>query len=46
MAVVDFPSKQIGPFTSDVLVLGAYSEAGDVILLRPDFDVTPGSKIG
>ncbi|HET8576351.1 MAG TPA: tRNA-binding protein [Methylomirabilota bacterium] len=46
VAVVNFPPKQIGPFTSEVLVLGAYSEAGEVILLRPDFDVTPGSKIG
>jgi len=29
-----------------VLVLGADDEAGYVILLRPDFDVAPGSKIG
>ena len=46
VAVVNFPPKQIGPFVSEVLVLGAYGEAGDVILLRPDQDVTPGSKIG
>ena len=46
VAVVNFPPKQIGPFVSEVLVLGAYGEAGDVILLRPDFDVSPGSKIG
>ena len=46
VAVVNFPPKQIGPFVSEVLVLGAYDEAGHVILLRPDFDVTPGSKIG
>jgi tRNA-binding protein len=46
IAVVNFPPKQIGPFVSEVLVLGAYGEAGDVILLRPDHDVTPGSKIG
>jgi tRNA-binding protein len=46
IAVVNFPPKQIGPFVSEVLVLGAYDEAGDVILLRPDFDVSPGSKIG
>jgi tRNA-binding protein len=45
VAVVNFPPKQVGPFTSEVLVLGAYNEAGEVILLRPDFDVTPGSKI-
>jgi tRNA-binding protein len=41
-----FPPKQIGPFLSEVLVLGAYDEQGQVILLRPDFDVSPGSKIG
>ena len=46
IAVVNFPPKQIGPFVSEVLVLGAYDEAGDVILLRPDWDVSPGSKIG
>lgn len=46
VAVVNFPPKQIGPFVSEVLVLGAYNEAGEVILLHPDHDVTPGSKIG
>ena len=46
VAVVNFPPKQIGPFVSEVLVLGAYGERGEVILLRPDFDVSPGSKIG
>ena len=46
IAVVNFPPKQIGPFVSEVLVLGAYDERGEVILLRPDFDVTPGARIG
>ncbi len=46
VAVVNFPPKQVGPFLSEVLVLGAYTEAGEVILLRPDFDVSPGSRIG
>jgi tRNA-binding protein len=46
VAVVNFPPKQIGPFVSDVLVLGAYDEAGDVILLQPDRPVAPGSRIG
>jgi len=45
VAVVNFPPRQIGPFVSEVLVLGAYNEAGEVILLQPD-DVRPGSKIG
>jgi tRNA-binding protein len=46
VAVVNFPPKQIGPFVSEVLVLGAYDEAGEVILLHPDQAVAPGSKIG
>jgi tRNA-binding protein len=46
IAVVNFPPKQIGPFVSEVLVLGAYNEAGEVILLAPDHAVSPGSKIG
>lgn len=46
VAVVNFPPKQVGPFVSEVLVLGAYDAAGDVILLAPDFDVAPGSRIG
>jgi tRNA-binding protein len=46
IAVVNFPPKQIGPFVSEVLVLGAYGERGEVILLRPDFEVAPGSRIG
>ena len=46
VAVVNFPPKRIGPFVSEVLVLGAYDEAGEVILLAPDRSVRPGSKIG
>jgi tRNA-binding protein len=46
IAVVNFPPKQIGPFVSEVLVLGAYDERGEVILLRPDFEVSPGATIG
>jgi tRNA-binding protein len=46
VAVVNFPPKQIGPFISEVLVLGAYDEAGEVVLLGPDEGVAPGSKIG
>jgi tRNA-binding protein len=46
VAVVNFPPKQIGPFVSEVLVLGAYDEAGEVVLLAPDHAVAPGSRIG
>ena len=46
VAVVNFPPKRIGPFVSEVLVLGAYDEEGKVVLLAPDRPVRPGSKIG
>ena len=36
VAVVNFPPRQIGPFMSEVLVLGAPDEEGNVILLHPD----------
>jgi tRNA-binding protein len=46
VAVVNFAPKRIGIFVSEVLVLGAYNDAGEVVLLRPDADVSPGSRIG
>jgi len=46
VAVVNFPPKRIGPFVSEVLVLGAYADGHTVILLRPDQDVERGSRIG
>ena len=45
VAVVNFPPRQIGPFMSEVLCLGASDEAGNVILLAPDADVPLGSRI-
>ena len=45
VAVVNFPPKRIGPFTSEVLVLGARDEEKGVILLRPDQDVELGDRI-
>jgi tRNA-binding protein len=46
VAVVNFAPKQIGPFVSEVLVVGAYDERGEVVLLNVDQPVAPGSKIG
>lgn len=46
VGVVNFPKKQIGKFMSECLVLGAVGEAGDVILLAPDFKIENGLKIG
>ncbi len=46
VAVVNFPPRQIGPFMSEVLVLGALDEQHGVVLLRPDRDAAPGDRIG
>lgn len=46
VAVVNFPPRQIGPFSSEVLVLGALDGALGVALLRPDKGAAVGSRIG
>lgn len=46
VGVVNFPSRRIGPFVSEVLVLGALDEERGVVLLRPDRGAEPGSRIG
>jgi tRNA-binding protein len=46
VAVVNFPKKQIGKFMSECLVLGAVGQAGDVILLAPDYKIENGLRIG
>ena len=45
VAVVNFPPRQIGPVRSEVLVLGAVEPDGTVLILRPDGDATPGTRI-
>jgi tRNA-binding protein len=45
VAVVNFPPKRIGPFTSEVLVLGALDEENGVVLLRPDRAAAPGDRV-
>lgn len=45
IAVVNFPPKQIGSFLSQCLVLGAVPGPGDVVLLAPDAQVPPGTRI-
>lgn len=46
VAVVNFPPKQIGPFLSECLVLGAYTEPGEVVLLQTERGVDNGLRIG
>ncbi len=45
IAVVNFPPKQIANFMSEVLVLGLPDEAGNTVLLSPDFPVNPGARL-
>jgi tRNA-binding protein len=45
VAVMNFPPRQIGPFLSEVLVLGVPDETGEVVLLRPDLRVPDGGKM-
>tara|TARA_R110000868_G_scaffold410693_8_gene699917 strand:+ start:909 stop:1247 length:339 start_codon:yes stop_codon:yes gene_type:complete len=46
IGVVNFPSKQIGPFMSECLVTGFYDKEGNVILAVPDSKMKNGSKLG
>jgi tRNA-binding protein len=45
IAVTNFPPRQIGPFMSEVLVLGVPDPAGAIVLLRPDQDVPLGGRV-
>lgn len=45
MAVVNFEPRQIGPFMSEVLVLGVPDEEGEVILLNPSVSVPDGGRL-
>jgi tRNA-binding protein len=46
LAVVNFPSRRIGPFDSEVLTLGVPDEAGHIILVEPESpDAVVGSKL-
>jgi tRNA-binding protein len=45
VAVVNFPSKQIGPLMSECLVTGFHNESGEVALCVPDKPVPLGTKL-
>lgn len=45
IGVVNFPPRQIGPVTSEVLVVGVPDEQGRVILLQPSSDVPLGGRV-
>ena len=44
-AVVNFPPRQIGPFMSEVLVLGFLDDAGHVVLIGTDHSVPNGARL-
>ena len=45
VAVVNFPTKRIAGFKSEVLVLGVPDESGEVVLLSPDHRVPSGGRM-
>jgi tRNA-binding protein len=45
VAVVNVHPRRVGPFSSEVLVLGAVDPQKGVVLLRPDEDSEPGSRV-
>jgi tRNA-binding protein len=46
VAVLNFPLRRIAGFASEVLVLGAMGDDGQVYLLRPDPPSPDGLRIG
>nr|WP_298929857.1 tRNA-binding protein [uncultured Erythrobacter sp.] len=45
MAVINFPPRQIGPFMSEVLVLGFSDKDGAIVLAKPDGEVPDGARL-
>lgn len=45
LGVINFPPRQIGPATSEVLVLGVPGKNGECVLIEPERDVEIGGKL-
>jgi len=45
VAIVNFPAMRIAGYSSEVLVMGAVPEKGDVVLLNVDIEIPNGTKI-
>ena len=45
VAVTNFAPRQIGPFQSEVLCLGAVQSDGRVVMLRPDEEGELGARV-
>jgi tRNA-binding protein len=46
LGVVNFPPLRVGPFLSEVLTLGVYTDGDTVVLVEPDRPVPNGSRLG
>ena len=45
LGVVNFPPRQIGPFMSEVLVLGFSDASGAIVLATPERDEPVGARL-
>jgi tRNA-binding protein len=45
MCIINFPPRQIGPTTSEVLTLGVPNENDECILIQPERNVPLGGKL-
>jgi len=45
LGVVNFPSRKIGPFTSEVLTLGVPDGVNECVLIKPDKEVPIGGRL-
>ncbi len=45
VCVINFPTKQIGPFVSECLTTGFADENGEIVLTQPERKVPNGAKI-
>ena len=45
LGVVNFPPRQIGPFTSEALTLGVTDSEGRCVLIEPEREVQLGAKL-
>ncbi len=45
LCVVNFPPRQIGPATSEVLTLGVPGKDGECVLIAPDREVPLGGRM-